>query len=94
MKVSRLIGAGLPVPELIVLGSAFRFILRPIVDYIVQLEANHPERTVAVLVPEFVENRWCYNLIHNNRSAILKALLLIQGTRHTAVVNIPWYLSE
>ena len=86
--------AGLPAPALVVLTSPFRFVVRPIVDYVLSLETDRPERTVAVLVPELVENRWYYSLLHNNRSTILKALLLIKGNQHTAVINIPWYLSE
>ena len=51
-------------------------------------------RNVAVVVPELVETRWYYSLLHNNRSAILKALLLFKGNQRTAVINIPWYLTS
>jgi hypothetical protein len=49
---------------------------------------------VAVLLPELVESRWYYSLLHNNRSTILRALLLFKGHQRTTVINIPWYLSE
>jgi len=75
------------------LTSPFRFVVRPIVEYILKLETDHPARNVAVLVPELVENRW-YRLLHNSRSAILKALLLIKGNQRTAVIHIPWHLRE
>jgi amino acid transporter len=86
--------AGLPAPALVVLTSPFRFVVRPLVEHILDLEKDHPARNVAVLVPELVESHWYYSLLHNNRSAILKALLLFGGTQRTAVINIPWYLSE
>jgi hypothetical protein len=86
--------AGLHAPALVVLTSPFRFVVRPIVEYILKLETDHPARNVAVLVPELVENRWYYSLLHNNRSAILKALLLFRGNQRTAVINIPWYLGD
>jgi amino acid transporter len=86
--------AGLPAPALVVLTSPFRFVVRPLVEHILQLEKDHPARNVAVLVPELVESHWYYSLLHNNRAAILKALLLFGGTQRTAVINIPWYLSE
>jgi amino acid transporter len=86
--------AGLPAPALVVLTSPFRFVVRPLVEHILQLEKDQPARNVAVLVPELVESHWYYSLLHNNRSAILKALLLFGGTQRTAVINIPWYLSE
>ncbi len=86
--------AGLPAPTLVVLPSRFRFVLRPIVEHILDLQAEHPDRHVAVVVPELVENRWYYRLLHNNRSAILKALLLFKGNQRTGVITIPWYLRD
>jgi hypothetical protein len=86
--------AGLPVPALVVLVSPFRFVVRPIIEYVLKLETDHPERNVAVLVPELVETHWYHSALHNNRAAILKTLLLFRGNQRTAVINIPWYLSE
>jgi amino acid transporter len=86
--------AGLPAPTLVVLASPFRFVVRPLVSYILNLEMDDPTRNVAVLIPELVENHWYYGALHNNRSAILKGLLLFKGTQRTAVINIPWYLGE
>jgi amino acid transporter len=86
--------AGLPAPELVVLSSPFRFVVRPIVDHVLKLETDRPERNIAVLVPELVEKRWYYRLLHNNRSAVLKALLFFQGNQRTMVINIPWYLRD
>jgi amino acid transporter len=84
--------AGLPVPELVTLKSPFRFVVRPILDYVLDLERANPDRQIAVLIPELVENRWYYNLLHNNRSTVLKALLLFKGDQRVIVINIPWYL--
>jgi hypothetical protein len=84
--------AGLPVPELVVLPSPFRFIVRPILDYSLELEQANPDKTISVLIPELVESRWYYVLLHNNRSQALKALLLISGNQRTTIINIPWHL--
>jgi amino acid transporter len=86
--------AGLPAPALVVLPSPFRFVVRTLVEYTLQLETDHPSRNIAVLVPELVESRWYYRLLHNNRPALLKALLWFKGTQRTAVINLPWYLRE
>jgi Amino acid permease len=86
--------AGLPMPELVVLPSPYRFIVRPILDYALGLERDNPDKTIAVLIPELVESRWYYYLLHNNRSQVLKALLLFGGNRRTTVINIPWYLKD
>ena len=85
--------AGLPVPELVLLESPYRFVVRPILDYALQLEKTNPDRHLAVLIPELVESRWYYFLLHNNRSQVLKALLLFNGDQRITVVNIPWYLN-
>ena len=42
---------------LVVLTSRLRFVVRPIVRHVLTVETDHPDRTVAVLVPELVENR-------------------------------------
>jgi amino acid transporter len=86
--------AGLPVPELVNLQSPFRFVIRPILDYVLDLERANPDRQIAVLIPELVENRWYYTLLHNNRSAVLKAMLLFKGDQRVIVINIPWYLKD
>jgi hypothetical protein len=86
--------AGLAVPELVVLPSPFRFIVRPILNYALGLEQSNPDKTIAVLIPELVESRWYYFLLHNNRSQVLKALLLFSGNERTTVINIPWYLKD
>ncbi len=86
--------AGLPVPELVVLESPFRFIVRPILNYALSLEEANADKTIAVLIPELVESRWYYFMLHNNRSQVLKALLLFSGNQRTMVINIPWYLKD
>jgi hypothetical protein len=86
--------AGLAGPGLVVLKSPYRFVIRPILEYVLDLERTHPGRQIAVLIPELVERRWYLNLLHNHRSAVLKALLLFQGDRRITVINIPWYLAE
>ena len=86
--------AGLAVPRLVVLKSPYRFVIRPILDYVLDLEKRNPDRQIAVLTPELVERRWYFNLLHNHRAAALKTLLLFQGDRRITVINIPWYLTE
>ena len=74
------------------LQSPYRYIINPIVDYILDLEAKNPDREIAVLVPELVEEKWYYFLLHNQRAAWLKALLLLKGNQRIIVIDVPWYL--
>jgi hypothetical protein len=84
--------ANLPVPELVLLKSPFRFVVKPIVEYALNLERENSEKHVAVILPELVERRWYYLFLHNNRSSALKALLYLQRSQRISVINVPWYL--
>jgi amino acid transporter len=83
---------GLPEPELVTIPSTYRFILGPLMDYILELEEKNPGRKVAVLLPELVVRHWWENALHNQRVQLLKLLLLLKGNQRIVVVNIPWYL--
>ena len=85
--------AGLPPPQLVVLKSPYRFVITPIVDYILTLEQSNPNRQIAVLVPELVEKHWYHDPLHNKRAEWLKARLLLQGNQRINLINVPWYLS-
>jgi amino acid transporter len=94
MVVEPLEAAHIDVPELVILRSPYRFVVAPLVDYILKLETDNPDRQVAVLVPELVVSKWWQNLLHNQRAQVLKVLLLVKGSQRVVVINIPWYLSK
>jgi amino acid transporter len=83
---------GLAEPELVTIPSSYRFIITPLMDYILDLEEKNPGRKVAVLLPELVVRHWWENALHNQRVQLLKLLLLLRGNQRIVVVNIPWYL--
>lgn len=84
--------AGLPVPKLVVLDSPYRFIVRPIVDYVIQQQAARPDRIITVLLPELVESHWYHYFLHNNRPEAIRALLLFNGNQRITVATIPYHL--
>jgi len=84
--------AGLSVPKLILLSSPYRFVLLPLLEHILQVEKDHPNRQIAVLVPELVVKHWWHTPLHNQRAQVLKLLLLVRGNQRVIVINIPWYL--
>ena len=94
MVVEPLKAAGLPIPKLIILRSPFRYIVQPLVEHILKIEAENPHRQIAVMVPELVVSRWWQNLLHNQRAQVLKLLLLVKGSQRVLVINIPWYLQK
>ena len=83
---------GIPEPELISLHSSFRLVISPLMDYILEIESQNPDRKITVLLPELVVRHWWEYLLHNQRVQLLKVLLLLKGKQRIIVVNIPWYL--
>jgi len=94
MVIDPLQKVNLPCPKLVILRSPYRFIVTPLVDYILKVEAENPHRQIAVLVPELVVRRWWQNLLHNQRAQVLKLALLVKGSQRIVVINVPWYLSQ
>jgi hypothetical protein len=84
--------SGFPPPPLKIVTSQYRYVIRPIVDYILEVEQANPTRQIAVLIPELVEHHWYHHLLHNKRASLLKAVLLLRGNRRIIVINVPWYL--
>jgi amino acid transporter len=86
--------AGKVAPKLVILQSPFRYVLAPVVSYILAAEQESESKNVCVLVPELVVLHWWENLMHNRRADMLKVILLLRGNRRIVVVNIPWYLQR
>ena len=84
--------AGMPMPSLQFVESPYRLVLFPLVEHILRLEREHPERQIAVLVPELVVKNWIQAPLHNQRAQLLKLMLLVRGNQRIMVINIPWYL--
>ena len=72
--------------------SPTRRILAPILDQVHALEQQYPHRQLLVLLPELIESRWYFYLLHNQRATLLKTMLYLRGAQQTVVANIPWYL--
>jgi hypothetical protein len=83
---------GMPMPRLEVVDSPYRFVVIPIVDFVMDLEKKNPGREIAVMVPEMVERRWYYQFLHNQRGSLLKGLLYLKGSERIMVINAPYYL--
>jgi amino acid transporter len=84
--------SGLPVPRLVNLMSPYRFVIAPVIDFVLEQEKSNENRQIAVLVPELVVKHWWENLLHNQRANLLKLMLLVKGNQRILVINIPWYL--
>jgi amino acid transporter len=85
--------AGGTPPNLVTVTSPYRLIITPILDYVLQTEAQNPGRQIAVIVPELVERHWYHYPLHNQRAELLKAFLLLKGCSNIVLINVPWYIS-
>jgi amino acid transporter len=72
---SRARAASVAQPKLVTLVSSFREFGQPIVTFVKELEAAHPTRDIAVVIPDLVLTRWYEGLLHNNRAALLRRRL-------------------
>jgi amino acid transporter len=84
--------AGIEPPELVMLPSPYRFIVVPIVEYVLKLAEKYPDRKIAVVIPEFVEDRWYEYFLHNQRGRLLEWMLLVHGNERIFTVSAPWYV--
>jgi amino acid transporter len=82
----------LPMPELVILKSPYRYVVTPIVDYVIDLARRNPQKRVVTVIPELMEKRWYYYFLHEQRATLLKTRLLLEGNDRISVLNIPWYL--
>ena len=86
--------AGLTPPRLTILPSPYRFVVVPLVQFVLDLSAKNPERRIVVVIPELVEKRWYEYFLHNQRGRMLELLLLAHGNKRVFSLSAPYYLSE
>jgi amino acid transporter len=86
--------AGLTPPRLAILPSPYRFVVVPLVKFVLELSAKYPERRIVVVIPELVEKRWYEYFLHNQRGRMLELLLLVHGNKRVFSLSAPYYLSE
>jgi amino acid transporter len=85
--------AGLTPPRLTILPSPYRFVVVPLVKFVLELSATYPERRIVVVIPELVEKRWYEYFLHNQRGRMLELLLLAHGNKRVFSLSAPYYLS-
>ncbi len=84
--------AGRPVPKLLTLPSPYRFVIVPIIRYILDLSEKHPQRRIVVVIPELVEGAWYEYFLHNQRGRLLEWMLQVRGNERIFTVSATYYL--
>jgi amino acid transporter len=70
--------------------SAYREIVRPIVDYVRELRESNLRTVVAVYIPQYVVGRWWEQVLHNQTALRLKSRLLFMSG--VMVISVPYQL--
>ena len=79
-------------PVLHILPSPYRFVILPIVQFVLDLSNKNPGRNVLVVIPELVEDRWYEYFLHNQRARMLEWVLMARGNERVFTVSAPWYV--
>ena len=75
--------------ELHTVYSPYRELTRPVLEFLDELDAEHKNHIITVVIPEFVTS-WSTQWLHNGSAFALKARLLHRP--HTAVVSVPVHM--
>jgi amino acid transporter len=86
--------AGEKPPVLTMLPSPYRFVIIPLVKYVMDLSAKHPNRRIIVLIPELVEGHWYEYFLHNQRGRLLEWVLLANGNKMISTLASPYYIAD
>jgi hypothetical protein len=86
--------ADLPRPRLVCLKSPYRQFLEPLLQFLETVRQELPGRTIAVVVPELIKDRWWQHALHNRRARVLRMALLRKGGERVVVIGIPWHLES
>ena len=82
---------GLEVP-LVVLTSPYRSLLRPLLEYLDQIQSRGDDQMVTIVLPEFLPRHWWQHLLHNQTALLVKGALLFR--RNTVVADVPYLLGR
>ena len=86
--------AGFPKPDVKVIHSPYRKLAEPFLKYVRAMQKAHPERQVAVVIPEIVQPRWWEYLLHSHAAKALRSRLLADCHDPIVVIDTPWHTRE
>ncbi|MCA1646602.1 MAG: APC family permease [Chloroflexi bacterium] len=78
--------------QLTIIESPFRSLVGPLLAYIDAMHAQHPGKTLTVVLPEMVPAHWWEQVLHNQTALRLKAALLFRPG--IVVADVPYHLKR
>jgi amino acid transporter len=82
-------GSGVP---LVVLPSPYRSLMRPLLQYIDEVDKQYDDDVLTIILPEFVPSKWWQYALHNQTGIQLKAALFF--SRGKCVLSVPYHLDR
>ncbi|ANY65039.1 amino acid permease [Paenibacillus sp. BIHB 4019] len=83
-----------PDVRLVVLHSPYRSVMQPLLKFIdtVERKASQSSYRVTVIIPQFIPKRGWHNILHNQTSFMIRALLLHR--KNVVVTTVPYHLKK
>ena len=75
-----------------VLSSPYRELSGPVLKELDDLDAQHENDIITVILPEFVLTKWWEQLLHNQSALLLKGRLLFRP--NTVVISVPYHVER
>lgn len=89
-RFERKLRAWWPDARLVEIESPYRLLVTPLLAYVDALRERYPEKTITVVVPEFLVAHWWEHPLHNQTALRLKAGLLYRD--RVAVISVPFHI--
>ncbi|MEX0789035.1 MAG: APC family permease [Anaerolineales bacterium] len=79
--------------RLVVIDSPYRDTIRPLIDYIENIEDQlGPHDILTIVMPHFVPSRWWHSFLHNQTALAIRLAFLFR--KGTVVADVPYRLSD
>ena len=76
----------------VTLKSPYRSVIRPLLEYIEDVEQTTHGDMITVIVPEFVTMKWWHQILHNQTAFLIRAALLFK--RGKVVTSVRYHLKH
>jgi len=75
---------------LVILESPYRSVIRPLLDYIDELQKEEKDQLITVILPEFVAAKWWQQILHNQTALMIRGILMFK--RGVSVTSVRHFL--
>ena len=76
----------------VVLKSPYRSVVRPLLEYLDDMEQHNHRELVTVVIPEFVTSKWRFQILHNQTALLIRAAMLLR--RRKIVTSVRYHLKN